>query len=76
MNKKLHVKIASLMLLSLGLAGCSQGEEDMSSRGESSFAEWETSSSVARLTQQLRAYNASLSMSDVTTRMSHNNIKP
>ena len=70
MNKKLHVKIAGLMLLSLGLAGCSQGEEDMSSRGESFFAECETSSSVARLTQQLRAYNASLGMSDVTTRMS------
>ena len=68
--EKSYFLFAGLMLLSLGLAGCSQGEEDMSSRGESSFTEWETFSSVARLTQQLRAYNASLGMSDVTTRMS------
>ena len=61
-----------LMLLALGLSGCSQCEEDISSSAITSFAEQSSPTTVAELTQQLRAYNVSLGMAEVTTRMSRN----
>ena len=63
-----------LMLLALGLSGCSQCEEDISSSAITSFAEQSSPSTVAELTQQLRAYNASLGVAEVTTRLSKINI--
>ena len=62
------------MLLALGLSGCSQCEEDISSSAITSFAEQSSPSTVAELTQQLRAYNASLGVAEVTTRLSKINI--
>ena len=59
----------SLMLLALGLSGCSQCEEDISSSDITSFAVLKLPTIVAELTQQLRVYNANLC---ITTLMSHN----
>ena len=56
----------SLMLLALGLSGCSKSEEDISSSDITSFAEQSSPTTVAELTRQLRAYNASLGMAETS----------
>lgn len=69
MKKMTQTKIVSLMLLDLGLSGCSQSEGDISSSDITSFAVLKLPIIVAELTQQLRVYNANLC---ITTLMSHN----